>query len=81
MEKNDKELIRESYDYLKDLCDFLSDEYEYEFEDPATEKEILDWESENKIKLPSMLKDKEISVSFVLRVNFAVLSAILFSLN
>ena len=45
------------YDHLKYLCDFLSDEYEYEFEAPAAEKELLDRENENKIKLPSMLKE------------------------
>lgn len=57
MKKSDKELIKESYDYLRDLCDFLSDEYEYEFEAPATEEEINDWEKENKINIPSMLKE------------------------
>ena len=57
MEKSDKELINESFDYLKDLCDFLSDEYDYEFEDPATEEEIKDWEKENGISIPPMLKE------------------------
>ncbi|WP_295091358.1 hypothetical protein [Ruminococcus sp.] len=57
MKKSDKELIKESYDYLKDLCDYLSDEYEYEFEAPATEEEIKNWEKENKINIPSMFRE------------------------
>lgn len=44
MKKSDKELIKESYDHLKNLCDFLSDEYEYKFEAPASEEEINNWE-------------------------------------
>lgn len=57
MEKSDRELIKESYDHLKKLCNFLSDEYEYEFESPSTEEEINNWEKENNIELPSMLKE------------------------
>lgn len=57
MEKSNKELIRESYGYLKDLSEFVSDEYEYRFDSPATEEEIQNWETENKIQIPSMLKE------------------------
>jgi hypothetical protein len=57
MEKSNKELIRESYGYLKDLSEFVSDEYEYRFDAPATEEEIQNWETENKIQIPSMLKE------------------------
>ena len=57
MEKSNKELIRESYGYLKDLSEFISDEYEYRFDAPATEEEIQNWETENKIQIPSMLKE------------------------
>lgn len=57
MKKSDKELIKESYDYLKNLCDFLSDEYEYKFEAPASEEEINNWEKENDAVIPSMLKE------------------------
>ena len=39
-EKSDKELIIESYDHLKKLCEFLSEEYAYQFDEPATEEEI-----------------------------------------
>lgn len=57
MKKSDKELIKESYDHLKNLCDFLSDEYEYKFEAPASEEEINNWEKENDAVIPSMLKE------------------------
>ncbi|NLT08100.1 MAG: hypothetical protein GXY08_01150 [Ruminococcus sp.] len=57
MEKSNKELIRESYDYLNELSDFLSDEYAYQFDAPATQEEIQSWETENGIKIPSMLKE------------------------
>ena len=49
--------IKESYDYLKNLCKFLSDYYEYRFDSPATEEEITEWENKNKVKIPSMLKE------------------------
>ena len=57
MGKSDKELIMESYDYLKNLCDFISEDYEYEFEKPATEEEINNWVIENNIEIPSMFKE------------------------
>lgn len=57
MEKSAKELIMESYDYLKNLCDFISEDYEYEFEKPATEEEINNWVIENNIEIPSMFKE------------------------
>jgi hypothetical protein len=57
MEKSNKELIKDSYDYLKDLCDFLSNEYEYQFDVPATEKELQNWEIKNNISIPSMLRE------------------------
>ncbi len=57
MEKSDKELILESYDYLKKLCGFISDDYEYGFDEPATEEEITNWENENNVKIPSMFKE------------------------
>lgn len=57
MEKSDKELIIESYDYLKNLCEFLSEDYESQFEEPATEEEIKNWENENNVEIPSMFKE------------------------
>jgi len=57
MENSDKELIRESFDYLKDLCAFISEEYDYRFDAPATQEEIQNWEKENGIQIPSMLKE------------------------
>ncbi|MBQ9894909.1 MAG: hypothetical protein IJM38_05915 [Ruminococcus sp.] len=57
MQKNDKELICESYDYLKQLCEFLVDYYDYRFYEPVSIEEIEKWEIENEIKIPLMLKE------------------------
>ena len=55
--KSDKELIIESYDYPKNLCEFLSEEYAYQFDEPAIEEEIKNWENENNVKIPSMFRE------------------------
>ena len=57
MQKNDKELIYELNDYLKQLCEFLVDYYDYRFYEPVSIEEIEKWEIENEIKIPLMLKE------------------------
>lgn len=57
MAKNDIfEMISEDFEEIKEMCDLLKKYRKSDFGRPATAEEIENWENENSVKLPEMLK-------------------------
>ena len=49
--------IKEAFEDIQKMCRFLSKKYTSEFEPPATEKELSDWEKQNGITIPEQYRE------------------------
>ena len=49
--------LTEEIKEIVELSKKLKDDYNFEYNPPATEEEIISWENEHKIKIPESLKD------------------------